>query len=74
MSKKLLDLQLHLSEYVEGIRKLFPPGMRVTIVVRNPTGSTAGVMIGNDTVEGAIEELNRQKIPVRVFPGNQDDS
>jgi hypothetical protein len=49
------------SEYLEQITALFKPGVKVTLIVRRPDFPEQDYMLGDDTIDGAIEVLERCK-------------
>jgi hypothetical protein len=59
---KLIDLHLELGGHLDEIAKLFKPGVRLTLVVRNPEqGPEAGLVIGDDELDEAVEEIRRRQ-------------
>lgn len=49
------------SEYLEQISWLFKPGAKITLLVRMPGFPEQDYMLGDDTIEGAMELLERCK-------------
>lgn len=61
-SPALERLHDQLGLYLDGIKLLFKPGAKVTLVVRNPTSmGDAGVVIGDDDLDAAIDEIQKQR-------------
>lgn len=71
-------LQDALSRHLAEVAKLFGPGARLTLVVRNPdTPGDAGLVIGDDDLELAVEEIRRRQRAAGVqapAPGVGDDT
>lgn len=61
MSDRVLALQDELSRHLDEIGTLFKPGAKLTLVVRNPGRGDAGVVIGNDDLDLAVEEIRRRQ-------------
>jgi len=61
VSATIEEVGAQLAEHLDDIAAHFPPGVRITLVIRNPdVGENAGCVIGNDDPASAIAEINRQ--------------
>lgn len=49
------------SEYLEQIESLFRSGAKVTLIVRQPSDPEQDFMLSSDTLDGAMEVLQRSK-------------
>jgi hypothetical protein len=49
------------SDYLSRIEELFKPGAKVTLLVRRPNKPEQDFMLTNDTIDGAIEILERSR-------------
>jgi hypothetical protein len=49
-SQALINVQQRMSDHMDGILRLFKPGAKITVVVRNPGHGDADVILGNDGV------------------------
>lgn len=49
------------TRYLSEISDLFLPGRKVTLIVRNPEASEEDFVMTDDTLDGAIEALERSK-------------
>lgn len=49
------------SQHLEAVAALFKPGAKITLIVRRPGFPDQDYLLGDDTIEGAIELLERCK-------------
>lgn len=49
------------AEHLEQVSELFKHGAKVTLIVRTPGFPEQDFMLGDDTIEGAMELLERSK-------------
>ncbi len=48
-------------DHLDAILAQFKPGMKITVIVRHPDNEEKDFMMGNDTLDGAIQVLERCK-------------
>lgn len=60
-SQKLVAVQEQMSNHMDAILRLFKPGAKITVVVRNPGYGDADVVIGSDDLDEAIRAIERMK-------------
>lgn len=61
MTEVMRQLHSDISYHADAILKMFKPGAKITIVVTNDGHGDAGVVLGNDSLDRAIEEIERRK-------------
>jgi hypothetical protein len=49
-------------EHLDEIGSLFKDGAKITLIVRRPSDPEQDFMLTNDTIEGAMEALERSKV------------
>ena len=60
-SAKVQAVAEAMSDHIDAILTLWKPGAKVTVVVRHPDSTEKDFVMGNDTLDGAIEALERSK-------------
>ncbi len=61
-----------IQETLNVLGNLFEPGAKLTFVVRMPEELDAGLVITDDTVDGAIEALKKYKSSLKILDVNHD--
>lgn len=61
MTDKLILLRERMSDHMDAILRMFKPGAKITVVVRNPGHGDADVVIGDDDLDDAIAAIQRSK-------------
>lgn len=59
--QKLIAVQDEMSNHMDAMLRLFKPGAKITVVVRNPGFGDADVVIGNDDLDESIGAIERMK-------------
>ncbi len=58
----LPDLHFALESHLHRIERLFKPGAKLTLIVRNPdTPGDAGVLLTNDDLEEVVAEIRKRQ-------------
>lgn len=60
-SVALRQLQDDMSYHMDAILRMFKPGAKITVVVRNPGHGDADVVIGSDDLDETIGAIQRMK-------------
>lgn len=61
----LPDLHFALEACLRRVERLFKPGAKITLIVRNPdVPGDAGALLTNDDLDVVIEEIQRRKANV----------
>lgn len=60
MSAVLDQLHNDLSDDLDRVLRRFKPGVKVTLVIRDPNNTERDVVIGDDDLDGAIEAIRRR--------------
>lgn len=60
-SQCLLDIRDEAAVHLARIAKLFVPAARITVVVRLPDKPESDFVLGDDSLDGAIEALQRRR-------------
>lgn len=61
MSSVLAQLQADMSYHMDKIKRMFKPGAKITVVVRNPALPDADVVMGDDDLDKAIEAIRESQ-------------
>jgi hypothetical protein len=64
---KLVAVQEEMSNHMDAIVRLFKPGAKITVVVRNPGYGDADVVIGSDDLDQAVQAIERMKKRAPTF-------
>ncbi len=66
MNSALAQLHSDISFQLEQISRQLPEGYKLTLVARNVTNNQAGIVLSEDDLDKAIEEITRVKNNPRV--------
>lgn len=61
MTADLLAAKLELGDLLDKVKRLFKPGNKVTLVIRNPGLGDADLVIGDDDLSEAVAAIERLK-------------
>jgi hypothetical protein len=61
MSDKLVRTHAEVADHCAEVAKLFKPGARVTILIRNPHLDDGDMVVSDDALDSAIRALERLK-------------